>query len=263
MSIIRRKSSEVNKILYYDNKISNIFTPHNGIIQELTEQDVWLLSGNNIYNSNSGNVGVGLKNPSSTLDVSGVINSSSAITINHVPISPPIGSIIAYTVSTSPLGWLICDGTAVNRNTYAALFNIIGTTFGSGDNANTFNLPNYKGAFLRGTGTNGNYSGPNLNTSQYHATQTHSHTATSMVNDPGHAHTQYTINDDFNNSGSSYAGTTPSFPKSDSAGTKTWDNINSHSTGLTVSTTIGNNTTSVDANETRPYNYGVYWIIKY
>jgi hypothetical protein len=61
MSINRRKSSEINKILYYDNKISNIFTPHNGIIPELTEQDFWLLSGNNIYNANSGNVGVGLK----------------------------------------------------------------------------------------------------------------------------------------------------------------------------------------------------------
>jgi len=39
--------------------------------------------------------------------------------------------------------------------------------------------------------------------------------------------------------------------------------VNSHSTGITVDTTVANSTTSVDANETRPYNYGVYWIIKY
>jgi len=176
--------------------------------------------------------------------------------------SVPVGSITAYTVSTAPNGWLICDGAEVNRETYAALFATIGVTFGSGDNENTFNLPNYKGAFLRGTGTNGSYSGPAVNTSQNHATQTHKHTASSTVADPGHAHTQYTINDDFNGTGR-YTGTTPSFPQSDSAGSRTWDNINSHSTGITVDTTVANSTTSVDANETRPYNYGVYWIIKY
>ena len=38
----------------------------------------------------------------------------------------------------------------------------------------------------------------------------------------------------------------------------TWSNINNATTGVTVSTTVGNSTTSVDANETRPYNYDVY-----
>ena len=174
----------------------------------------------------------------------------------------PVGSITAYTVAIAPPGWLICDGSEINRFTYAALFATIGVTFGAGDNENTFNLPNYQGAFLRGTGTNGSYSGPALNTHQNHATQTHSHTASSTVTDPGHAHTQYTINDDFNGTGR-YTGTTPSFAQCDSAGSKTWDNINSHGTGVTVATTVANSTTSVNANETRPYNYGVYWIIKY
>jgi len=256
---------ESNKILYFNNQISNIFKPKNGIIEELTEQMNWLLNGVDIYNTNSGNVGVGFKTPLVALDVSGGINASSDITINYIPIAPPVGSIIAYTMSGSPGGWLICDGSLVSRSTYAALFAVIGTTFGVGNGTTTFNLPDYQGAFLRGTGTHGNYSGPAVNTSQAHATQTHSHTATSSVSDPGHNHTQNSLNDDFNNNGgNSYpSGSNPSFAGYDTTGNKTWTNINSHSTGVTVATTVANSTTSVNANETRPYNFGVYWIIKY
>jgi microcystin-dependent protein len=262
----RRKKIEQNKNLYFKNQISTIFKPVQGIIPEITEEITWLLSDNDdMYNSNSGNIGVGTKTPTVKFDVSGVINTSSQLTINYVPIAPPIGSITAYTLATSPPGWLICDGTAVSRVTYAALFAVIGTTFGTGNNSTTFNLPNYQGAFLRGTGTNGVYSGPSLNTSQNHATQTHTHTANSVVNDPGHVHSQTTVNDDFNNSGGSGypVGSNPSFAPYDSAGTRTWTNINSQSTGVTVTTTVGNSTTFIDANETRPYNFGVYWIIKY
>lgn len=57
----------------------------------------------------------------------------------------PIGSIQIYAGSTAPNGWLICDGSAVSRTTYANLFNIIGTTYGAGDGSTTFNLPNLKG----------------------------------------------------------------------------------------------------------------------
>ena len=87
--------------------------------------------------------------------------------------------------------------------------------------------------------------------------------ATSTVSDPGHTHTQGTINDDFNSTGS-YNGnyTTPSFANHDGTGTKTWSNINSVTTGITVATTVANSTTYVDPNETRPYNFGINWIIK-
>jgi microcystin-dependent protein len=195
----------------------------------------------------------------------GKINTSSEFTINHVSIAPPIGSITAYTLATSPPGWLICDGSPVSRVTYASLFAVIGVTFGPGNNSTTFNLPNYKGAFLRGTGTTGDYSGPSLNASQAHATQTHSHTASSVVTDPGHSHSQISNNDDFNNSGGDTypASSNPSFAANDTGIDRTWTNINSSFTGVTVSTTVGNSTTSVNANETRPYNFGVNWIIKY
>ena len=66
----------------------------------------------------------------------------------------------------------------------------------------SFNVPDYRGAFLRGTGNNanvngGHYAGPALNAAQGHATQTHSHLANSIVTDLGHLHTQNTVNDDF------------------------------------------------------------------
>jgi microcystin-dependent protein len=246
----RRKSMELNKVLYHDNR---------------AKETTWLLNDHDVYNDNTGNVGIGIKMPKSKLDVVGTINTSSDFTINHVSIAPPIGSITAYTLATSPPGWLICDGSAISRTTYASLFAVIGVTFGSGNNSTTFNLPNYQGAFLRGTGTTGDYSGPSLNASQAHATQTHTHTASSVITDPGHAHSQTTNNDDFNNSGgNTFPGSSnPSFAANDTGSDRTWTNINSSFTGVTVNTTIGNSTTSVNMNETRPYNFGVTWIIKY
>jgi microcystin-dependent protein len=173
----------------------------------------------------------------------------------------PPGSIIAYTMETAPIGWLICDGSAVNRVIYADLFSVIGTTFGAGDGQFTFNLPDYRGAFLRGSGAHASngFSGPNVNTSQTDALRSHTHTAT--VNDPGHTHTQNSINDDYNGSGGSgYPDLkVPSFAPYDSnVPQKTWtENINSNTTGITVS--IAN----TGSTETRPYNYGVVWLIKY
>jgi microcystin-dependent protein len=255
----RRKYIETNKVIYYNNAISTIFRPVQGKVPELVEPEFWSLnSTNDIYNTNINKVAIGMTTPFANLDVSGTFNASKKIMLNYVSIAPPIGSIVAYTVSTSPDGWLICDGSGVSRLVYASLFEVIGTTFGSGDGSGTFNLPNYQGAFLRGTGTNGVYSGPALNSSQNHATQTHTHAASSVVTDPGHTHTQTTINDDFNNSGAN----PPGFA-SDSAGSRTWSNISTSTTGITVATTIANSTTNVNVNETRPYNFGVYWIIKY
>lgn len=57
----------------------------------------------------------------------------------------PTGSVSAYGGSAAPGGWLLCDGAAVSRTTYAALFAVIGTTYGVGDGSSTFNVPNLKG----------------------------------------------------------------------------------------------------------------------
>jgi hypothetical protein len=53
----------------------------------------------------------------------------------------PPGVISAFGGTTAPNGWLLCDGSAVSRTTYANLFATIGTTYGAGDGSTTFNLP--------------------------------------------------------------------------------------------------------------------------
>lgn len=57
----------------------------------------------------------------------------------------PVGMIMSWTKASTPTGFLICDGSAVSRTTYAALFDAIGTTHGVGDGSTTFNLPDLQG----------------------------------------------------------------------------------------------------------------------
>jgi microcystin-dependent protein len=60
------------------------------------------------------------------------------------------GEVKAYAGATAPTGFLFCHGQAVSRTTYSALYAILGNSHGSGDGLTTFNLPDYRGSFLRG-----------------------------------------------------------------------------------------------------------------
>lgn len=76
-----------------------------------------------------------------------------------------IGCVAAFASTTSPLGWLNCDGSAVSRTTYSNLFAVIGTTYGAGDGSTTFNLPNLIDKFVQGSavaGTVKNAGLPNI-----------------------------------------------------------------------------------------------------
>lgn len=64
-------------------------------------------------------------------------------------LNPP-GAVIAYMGTNAPNGWLLCDGSAISRTQYAALFAVLGTASGVGDGSTTFNLPDCRGLFLRG-----------------------------------------------------------------------------------------------------------------
>ena len=63
-----------------------------------------------------------------------------------------IGDIKASVQTANHGNWLLCDGQAVSRTTYADLFLLIGENFGAGDGSTTFNVPDYRGKFLRGLG---------------------------------------------------------------------------------------------------------------
>lgn len=98
----------------------------------------------------------------------------------------PSGSILAYGGSAAPSGFFICDGSAVSRTTYASLFSAIGTTYGVGDGATTFNIPDLRQRFPLGkaaSGTGSTLGGTGGNIDHTHTTPSHSHS----LSDSGYA----------------------------------------------------------------------------
>lgn len=110
------------------------------------------------------------------------------------------GEIKMYGGATAPTGYLLCDASAISRTTYAALFAVIGTTFGVGDGSTTFNVPDMRGRIPVGvgTGTGGGAAGTGLPTGgaaltarargAWTGAETHTLTTAEM---PAHTH-QYT-----------------------------------------------------------------------
>lgn len=70
----------------------------------------------------------------------------------------PAGAVSAYAGASAPSGWLLCDGSAVSRTTYADLFTAIGTAYGAGDGSTTFNVPDLRGRSPVGKGSNATVS---------------------------------------------------------------------------------------------------------
>ena len=115
-----------------------------------------------------GNDRVGILNssPSVALDVTGAVTASGTITGNlfsgsgqDITKTVPTGCIIMAGFSTEPTKsdgstkrYLLCNGQAVSRSTYSALFSAISTTYGTGDGSSTFNLPDMMGRVPVGTG---------------------------------------------------------------------------------------------------------------
>ena len=62
----------------------------------------------------------------------------------------PAGLVLPYAGSSAPTGYLLCDGSAQSRTTYATLFGVIGTTYGTGDGSTTFNVPDLRGRVIAG-----------------------------------------------------------------------------------------------------------------
>ena len=176
--------------------------------------------------------------------------------------SVPPGTIVAFAGTAAPEGWLLCNGSAVSRTTYASLFGAVGINFGGGDGIATFNLPDLRGRFLRGvdSGTGrdpdatariasnpGGAVGDNVGTLQPDQLTSHRHT----LIDPGHSHAMATTN---GISGSrETAGT----------GASGFDYVDSGGAGPIVSTsTTGITESATGGSETRPKNVSVNYIIK-
>lgn len=158
----------------------------------------------------------------------------------------PAGIIAPFAGTSAPSGWLACQGQAISRSTYATLFTAIGTTWGSGDGSTTFNLPDLRGMFLRGTGTNATGSssgavGPSVGTYAADTYLNHSHTAT----DSGHSHSTF---------GAGFPGLSP--------GGTTYSTISGTTSTGTGNANITVATSTTGGTETKPKNYGILYIIK-
>jgi microcystin-dependent protein len=119
----------------------------------------------------------------------------------------PTGVILPFGGSSAPSGFLLCDGTAVSRTTYADLFTAIGTSYGTGDGSTTFNLPDVRQRFplgkaAAGTGSSLGASGGAID--HTHSTPAHSHTVAAHTHSvPAHYHSSLQASESSTASGSS------------------------------------------------------------
>lgn len=96
------------------------------------------------------------------------------------------GDLRVSTRGAPSAGWLLCDGTAVSRSTYAQLYTAIGTAYGAGDGATTFNLPDFRGRSIVGVGVHADVNALGRNDGALAANRRPRHRHT--VNDPAHVH---------------------------------------------------------------------------
>ena len=179
----------------------------------------------------------------------------------------PSGTIITFSASTAPTGYLKANGAAVSRTTYAALFAAIGTQYGAGNGSTTFNVPDLRGEFVRGwDDARGVDTGRTFGSFQNQDYLSHNH----GVSDPGHTHGGST--DSQGNHNHSYSGVGAdgggggnarfgsgynySSSNTSSAGTHSHTlSISSATTGISISASGGT--------ETRPRNLAMLACIKF
>lgn len=87
----------------------------------------------------------------------------------------PTGTIVMYAAQTPPSGWLLCNGQAVSRTTFAALFAVISVLYGAGNGTTTFTLPNLSNKYPRQDSNSANLAGSGGATSHTHPIASHSH----------------------------------------------------------------------------------------
>lgn len=116
--------------------------------------------------------------------------------VNDASSHPPVGGVMFTADDVAPPGWLLCNGAAVSRTTYAALFALLGTIYGAGDGASTFNLPDLRGRAVIGAGQGVGLTNRSLG--DLPGAETHTLTVAQM---PSHAHGTATTSTDSHDHG--------------------------------------------------------------
>ena len=176
-------------------------------------------------------------------------------------VAVPTGAIMAWPVESAPTGFILCHGQAISRSTYSDLYGLIGVMYGAGDGSANFNLPDYRGQFLRGR-ANGSTNDPdrngrtdrgdgnggdNVGTKQDYGLLQHSHGNNSNGTNNHGFNTNNNNTGAFSKSGHSYGGSRAS---SHEIITNSWGTNHANVSG------------HVTNNEIRPINIYVNWIIK-
>ena len=172
---------------------------------------------------------------------------------NTVVQTTPVGVIEAFAGVNAPAGWLFCDGSAVSRIQYPELFSALSTTYGSGDNSTTFNLPDLRGRMPFGKGTHSDVAtlGNNEGASLANRRPKHQHTV--YFSDPGHNHSL--SESPYTGAGNSIAvGANPSAYINNSQ-------TNSNTTGINIKVNPENASSSTSPQDAPPYLV-VNYIIK-
>ncbi|MGZ3773040.1 MAG: phage tail protein [Pseudobdellovibrionaceae bacterium] len=178
------------------------------------------------------------------------------------------GEVFAVATTTCPAGSLVADGSAVSRSTYGLLFAAIGISHGQGDSSSTFNIPDYRGRFLRGVdGTAGNdpdktsrtamatggNTGNTVGSVQGHNFSSHTHIQNAHTHtDSGHAH------------GVGLWGNSPVATNyAASTGSPSLIGTESTNTGYAAITSTTATNQNTGGNETRPVNANVTYCVQY
>lgn len=183
------------------------------------------------------------------------------IIANATPIPSGTLAMFAGPSGFIPSGWTWCNGQAISRTTFAALFAAIGTTFGAGDGISTFNVPDHRqrfplGVAASGTGSALGQTGGNIDHTHTY-TQVLNHTHTVTVTDPGHDHTANGIPQNFVSNNLGGSGT--AFVVNDGV----FVSVGTATTGISATTSApgGGVSTGTTASQNPPY-LALHFMIK-
>ena len=155
----------------------------------------------------------------------------------------PVAAVVAFPKGAPPAGWLECDGSSLSRTTYADLFAVLDTDYGNVD-ANTFNLPDYRGEFLRGW-DHGQGRDPDAASRTDRGDGTVGDYVGTRQADANRAHNHALIH--------------PVYYDKETGGSESWET----KTGNRELGVANLATTNSGGNEARPRNVSVMWCIKY
>lgn len=170
-----------------------------------------------------------------------------------------VGTVAAFAMSTPPSGWLVCNGQSVSRTGYHRLYALIGVNFGPGDGLHTFNIPDLRNEFIRGSSHN-RHPGKKEDS----AFENHRHNfygSYSTIYGGGHSHYDGTGNIIWQITRRAHAFFHDKWLyQYNPSGRTGWS---SHNHGYVPYGTISGATTGRSTSETRPRNIALMFCIKY